>query len=123
MLCWPNLFALVGGFGPRECADRAHRWDAARVTFDPGWDPIAHQDQVLGPLVRVIEEAASDAPWALIGATAIRLQGVEAGHRAVPERVLGAHGARQAPAHVGVPRRPDGDAGRAFPGASRFSGV
>ena len=78
MLCWPNLFALVGGFGPRECAGRAHRWDAARVTFDPGWDPIAHQDQVLGPLVRVIEEAASDAPWALIGATAIRLQGVEA---------------------------------------------
>ncbi|MGE3960637.1 MAG: hypothetical protein AB7F65_03045 [Dehalococcoidia bacterium] len=48
------------------------------MTFDPDWDPIVHQDQVLGPLVRVIEEAASDAPWALIGATAIRLQGVEA---------------------------------------------
>ena len=48
------------------------------MTFDPGWDPVSHQNQVLGPLVRVIEEAASDAPWALIGATAIRLQGVEA---------------------------------------------
>lgn len=33
--------------------------------------------------------------------------------------VLGAHGARQAPAHVGVPRRPDGDAGRAFPARAR----
>lgn len=33
---------------------------------------------VLGPLVRVIEEACSDAPWALIGANAVRLQGVEA---------------------------------------------
>lgn len=48
------------------------------MTFDPGFDPESHQQQILGPLVRVIEEAASDAPWALIGATAIRLQGVEA---------------------------------------------
>lgn len=48
------------------------------MSFDPAWDPESHQDEVLGPLVRVIEEAASDAPWSLIGATAIRLQGVEA---------------------------------------------
>ena len=32
----------------------------------------------MAPLVRVIEEAASDAPWALIGASALRLQGVPA---------------------------------------------
>jgi hypothetical protein len=49
-----------------------------RVTFDPGWDPESHHEEVLGPLVRVIEEAVSDAPWALIGATAIRLQGADA---------------------------------------------
>ncbi len=48
------------------------------MTSDPSEDSMSHQDQVLGPLVRVIEEAASDSPWALIGATAIRLQGVEA---------------------------------------------
>lgn len=48
------------------------------MTFDPGHNPESHQASILGPLVRVIEEAASDAPWALIGATAIRLQGVEA---------------------------------------------
>jgi len=56
----------------------AHQVGERRVTFDPSWDLLSHQDQVLGPLVRVIEEAASDSPWALIGATAIRLQGVEA---------------------------------------------
>lgn len=33
---------------------------------------------LIAPLVRVIEEAAPDAPWALIGATALRLQGVGA---------------------------------------------
>lgn len=33
---------------------------------------------LIPPLVRVIEEAAPDAPWALIGAAALRLQGVEA---------------------------------------------
>ena len=32
------------------------------------------QDQVLGPLIRVLEEAADDAPWALIGGSALRLQ-------------------------------------------------
>lgn len=48
------------------------------MTFDPGWDPESHHAEVLGPLVRVIEEAVSDAPWALIGATAIRLQGADA---------------------------------------------
>ena len=35
---------------------------------------IDGQDQVLGPLVRVIEEAADDAPWALIGGSGLRLQ-------------------------------------------------
>jgi hypothetical protein len=48
------------------------------VAFDPGWDPESHHLEVLGPLVRVVEEAVSDHPWALIGATAIRLQGVDA---------------------------------------------
>lgn len=48
------------------------------MTYDPGHDPESNHDSILGPLVRVIEEAASDAPWALIGATASRLQGVEA---------------------------------------------
>lgn len=41
-------------------------------------DPEEQQDLILGPLVRVIEEAALDAPWALIGAAAVRLQGVDA---------------------------------------------
>lgn len=48
------------------------------MTHDPGWAPESAQDAVLGPLVRVIEEAASDAPWALIGSAAVRLQGVPA---------------------------------------------
>lgn len=40
-------------------------------------EPAAEgQDSVLGPLVRVIEEASDSAPWSLIGATALRLQGV-----------------------------------------------
>ena len=37
-----------------------------------------HQREVLGPLVRVMEEAASDEPWALIGAGSCWLQGVDA---------------------------------------------
>ena len=41
------------------------------MTFDCD---IEGQDEVLGPLVRVIEEAADDAPWALIGGSALRLQ-------------------------------------------------
>ena len=48
------------------------------MTFDPGLAPESHQDAILGPLVRVIEEACSDTPWALIGANAARLQGVQA---------------------------------------------
>ena len=44
------------------------------MTFDPGWDPVSHQNQVLGPLVRVIEEAASDAPWELILAVCLGAQ-------------------------------------------------
>ena len=35
------------------------------------------QDEVLGPLVRVIEEAADDSSWALIGGSGLRLQHVE----------------------------------------------
>lgn len=41
-------------------------------------DPEDAQDEVLSRLVRVIEEAADDDPWALIGACAVRLQGTEA---------------------------------------------
>ncbi|MDA0301963.1 MAG: hypothetical protein O2822_05495 [Chloroflexi bacterium] len=48
------------------------------MTRDPGLSPESAQEEVLGPLVRVIEEAASDAPWALIGASALRLQSVPA---------------------------------------------
>ncbi|MGE3855599.1 MAG: hypothetical protein AB7G21_01430 [Dehalococcoidia bacterium] len=48
------------------------------MTRDPGLSPESAQEEVLGPLVRVIEEAASDAPWALLGAAALRLQGVPA---------------------------------------------
>ena len=43
----------------------------------PSPDPAA-QDAVLGPLVRVIEEAAGDDQWALVGAASCRLQGVDA---------------------------------------------
>jgi hypothetical protein len=38
----------------------------------------ADQGEVLAPLVRVIEEAAGDQPWALVGAAALRLQGYDA---------------------------------------------
>ncbi len=48
------------------------------MTRDPGLTPESAQEEILGPLVRVIEEAASDAPWALVGAPALRLQGVDA---------------------------------------------
>lgn len=41
-------------------------------------DPEAIQDAVLGPLVRVVEEAAGDQRWALVGAAACRMQGVDA---------------------------------------------
>jgi hypothetical protein len=41
------------------------------MTFDCDTEA---QDEVLGPLVRVIEEAADDAPWALIGGSGLRLQ-------------------------------------------------
>ena len=36
----------------------------------------AEQHAVLGPLVRIIEEAADSQPWALVGAAATQLQGV-----------------------------------------------
>ncbi|MPZ99513.1 MAG: hypothetical protein GEU80_09305 [Dehalococcoidia bacterium] len=48
------------------------------MSFEPGHDPEAAQESVLGPLVRVIEEAADDALWALIGSASVRLQGVDA---------------------------------------------
>jgi hypothetical protein len=41
-------------------------------------DPEGAQEAVLGPLVRVIQEAADSQPWALIGAASVRLQGVQA---------------------------------------------
>jgi hypothetical protein len=41
------------------------------MTFDCDTDA---QDEVLGPLVRVMQEAADDAPWALIGGSGLRLQ-------------------------------------------------
>ncbi len=44
--------------------DQSHGFEAQRI--------------VLGPLVRVIQEAADDAPWALIGAASLALQGIEA---------------------------------------------
>ena len=37
----------------------------------------AESDAVLGPLVRVIEEAAGDQPWAVVGASALQLQGLD----------------------------------------------
>lgn len=52
--------------------------EAAAVTAHTIPPEFAHQAEVLGPLVRVLEEAAADEPWALIGAGACQLQGVEA---------------------------------------------
>lgn len=40
--------------------------------------PGGQDAALIAPLVRVIEEVAPDAPWALIGAAALRLQKVEA---------------------------------------------
>ena len=36
----------------------------------------AVQEAELGPLVRIVEEACGDQPWALVGAAAVRLHGV-----------------------------------------------
>lgn len=47
------------------------------MIHDSGLTAESGQDDILAPLVRVIEEAAAEAPWALIGAAALRLQGVE----------------------------------------------
>jgi hypothetical protein len=44
------------------------------LSDEPGAE---YQDSVLGPLVRVIEEACDSTPWSLIGGTAMRLQGVQ----------------------------------------------
>jgi hypothetical protein len=48
------------------------------LAFDLQPEPQEVQDEVLSRLVRVIEEAAGDELWTLIGATAVRLQGAEA---------------------------------------------
>ncbi len=40
-------------------------------------EPWQHQRAVLAPLVRVVEEAAGDEPWSLIGAASVRLQGAD----------------------------------------------
>ncbi|MDA1004314.1 MAG: hypothetical protein O3B31_13385 [Chloroflexi bacterium] len=48
------------------------------LAFDLQPDPAEAQDEVLSRLVRVIQEAAGDDPWALVGAGAVRLQGAEA---------------------------------------------
>jgi hypothetical protein len=48
------------------------------LAFELQPDPEEVQDEVLGRLVRVIEEAADDDLWALIGAAAVRHQGAEA---------------------------------------------
>ena len=60
--------------------DRCHplvssQVEVAGVSTEEALDPQAMQDAVLGPLVRVVEEAAGGDPWALVGATACRLQG------------------------------------------------
>lgn len=41
-------------------------------------DPESLQDAVLGPLIRVVEEAVDAQRWALVGAAACRLQGADA---------------------------------------------
>ena len=59
----------------------AHPLPATEVTTvsaEQVIDPEANQDAVLGPLVRVVEEAAAGERWALVGAVACRLQGVVA---------------------------------------------
>ncbi len=46
------------------------------VSTEEAIDQQAMQDAVLGPLVRVVQEAADDQRWGLVGAAACRLQGV-----------------------------------------------
>jgi hypothetical protein len=48
------------------------------VTIEEAIDSEAMQDAVLGPLVRVVQEAAGGQRWTLVGAAACRLQGVDA---------------------------------------------
>jgi hypothetical protein len=54
------------------------RPEGSSLAFELQPEPDEVQGTVLGPLVRVIEEAAGDEPWALIGASSLRLQGVDA---------------------------------------------
>src|SRR5438876_8671645 len=52
--------------------------EGSAVTIEEAVDPEAMQDAILGPLVRVVEEAAAGQRWTLLGAAACRLQGVTA---------------------------------------------
>lgn len=58
--------------------DPRHASGGFSLAFDLQPEPQEVQDEVLSRLVRVIEEAAGDELWTLIGATAVRLQGAEA---------------------------------------------
>ena len=60
------------------CETTASGRRVTAVSTQQAFDPEAMQAAVLGPLVRVIEEAAGDERWALVGATSCRLQRVEA---------------------------------------------
>ena len=46
------------------------------MNLEPVFDSEERQEAILGPLVRVIQEAAADQPWSLIGGASSRLQGV-----------------------------------------------
>ena len=52
--------------------------DGCAVTIEERPRLETEQQAVIGPLVRVIEEAADEQPWALVGAAATRLHGVAA---------------------------------------------
>lgn len=50
----------------------------SRAVTEHPLDPLAQQEEILRPLVRVLEEAADDGRWCLIGGASCRLQGVDA---------------------------------------------
>jgi len=52
--------------------------EVAGVSTEEAFDPQPMQEAVLGPLVRVVEEAAGGDLWALVGAASCRLQGADA---------------------------------------------
>ena len=61
---------------PGAAQGRERRGRRQRTTND--LDPLGLHDDVVGPLVRVIEEAADEERWALVGAAACRAQGCNA---------------------------------------------